>query len=167
MKRILLTVTLLLLAQGAAMANEAVFRKEIDACYKAMARALASKNLKVVDGYLASNYMQMDVQGRRVGRAEALRDIKETMDSMQSLSATYRLQKVTPQGSEAVVQFHYRFAGTAKPDASGKARRVVAEVPMRAIWVKSGKSWKMRLAEELKGAVVTVDGKRQEPNRAR
>jgi ketosteroid isomerase-like protein len=160
-------LTIVLTTTGALAANEAAVRKEIDACYSRMAKALGAKDLKTVMSYVAPDYTQISLRGGTAGRARMEADIRETMSSMTSLSASYAIQKLTTKGKEAIVNFRYRFTGTTKPDESGKPRRVSAEIPMRAVWISTAKGWKLRRMQELKGATVTLDGKRQDPHRSR
>jgi ketosteroid isomerase-like protein len=158
----MLAALALLLTSGAPAADEAAARKEIDACFGRMAKAFGAKDLKTLSSYMAPDYTQVNTRGRRMSRQQSLAGLKRMMDGMRSLAAAYRIRSVTLHGREAVVRFRYRYSGSTKPDRSGKKRHIIARIPMRAIWVRSGKSWKMRRAEELEGSSLTVDGHTRE-----
>jgi hypothetical protein len=168
MRRVKLFSALLVLASIQvtikAQAGAAV-RKELETSYASMAKALKEKDLQTLMSYLAGDYTQKGLTGTVANRRQVERDLKQTIDSMETLSATYKIISLAVGKNETTANILYSFSGLTKPDQDpqGRAHRVEFVSPMRATWTKLDQGWRLKRMEELKGGLLKVDGKPSKP----
>jgi hypothetical protein len=149
-------------------ADDVTARKEIEKAYAEIARGVQRKDTSVMTRYTTKDYRQKGLGGGYLSRTQAFADIKESFAAASSLSMKTTISQLAVAGNTAVARIRWTMTMKTKPelDSTRKIHTVVALVPLKHIWVKTPGGWRMKQAEELPGAAVTVDGKPQAPNRS-
>ena len=169
MRKMKLFSALLLLASIQITINAqndaAAVRKELESSYASMARALKEKDLQTLMSHLADDYTQKGLTGTIANRRKVESDLKQTMDSMETLNATYRIVTIVVGKNETIANIRYGFSGVTKTEADpgGRSHSVEFMSPMRAVWTKTEQGWRLKRMEELKGGLLKLDGKPSKP----
>jgi ketosteroid isomerase-like protein len=140
-------------------------RKELESSYASMARALKEKDLQTLMSHLADDYTQKGLTGKIKNRRQVESDLRQTMDSLETLNATYRIVTIVVGKNEAIANIHYGFSGVTKTDVdpAGESLSVEFISPMRAVWTKTERGWRLKRMEELKGGMLKLNGKPSKP----
>ena len=150
---------LLLAANAAAQSDTATLRRELEANYAKLAAALQAKDWRAALVWVASDYRQISPNGDVSDRGVLAADLEQTMEMMRTITASYRVLRVSANKEEVIATIRYSFAGETEPDPQGKRHRISLTAPMRATWVKTAQGWQLKRNEELPGAVALMDGK--------
>ena len=108
---------------------------------------------------MASDYRQISPAGDVSDRGVLAADLEQTMEVMRTITASYRILRVSANKEEVIATIRYTFAGETEPDPQGMRHRISLTAPMRATWVKTAQGWQLKRNEELPGAVALMDGK--------
>jgi len=145
----------------AAQENAAAVRRQLEASYSAIAKAMKDKDADKVLSYATSDYVQKLANGRTFNRAQFEEELKNTLGSMETLDLSYRITSVVVGKGEAIASVRYAFSGKSKveSDPLGKPHAIEFNASMQATWVKVNNHWRVKRNEELKGAQLKIDGR--------
>lgn len=130
-----------ILPAGADPTQEA--RKEIQAAYAGMDKAIGSRDTSAYAAYLDPNIVGIDQKGRETdGKAKTVQLLRQGFAVFHAAASKTEILTLTLQGDGAVVTTHstLSFSGARK----GRTFTVKGENTVRDFWIRSGGRWLLR-----------------------
>ena len=121
---------------------------------------MSAKNIQSLLQFLTPDFTQKNLDGKTADRKAARANFEAAMRAMKSLSAGFTIEKATSEKAGTLVTGKYLFAGMTNPKGQGeKPQQLALAFPMKTLWVKTSAGWRLKRMEQLKGGVVTMDGR--------
>lgn len=150
-------VLCLLTVSSLAHADEKAVKSILIANYAKFAAAFQKNDIEAMSNMLTQDYTTIQSDGNKIDRATVIAIFRQQRKSLLSTTMNSKIDKLTVQGSKAIVIVHIRTAGVIS-DAQGQHHTLVANAVSRDTWVKTGSSWKLK-SNEARKATAIMDGK--------
>jgi hypothetical protein len=137
------------------------FKKFIAAEELQMAQSFNRKDTKVYESALAADFKDTDkVKGQTYNKQQSLAQMKQVFTVAKSIKCSIKVVSAKAQGNTGIAVTAAHVVLVMNPmDSSGKAHTMVMDELQKETWVRVGKTWKLKMAEDVKPVKMTMDGK--------
>ncbi len=133
-------------------------RKTIQAAYAAENKAVENKDVKTMFVSYASDFTQTTKRGERLNLAGIKEAVPKVLVAAQKITDKTVLQKFSMKGSKASATVSRHTDLVILNPKTQKTMKIVVDAVSIDTWVKSGKTWKLKLSQG-QSEQQSVDGK--------
>jgi hypothetical protein len=146
---------------GDANADFAKFAKEMAPRAK---RAFEAKNVKFFESTAAPDFVDK-MMGQPMTRKQSMAEMKRMFDESKSIKADLKVLSTKASGNTGVAMTFGHMTIITKPTKQDpKSHKLVMDMWLKETWVRSGKTWKMKMIETAKPMKMMMDGKPMDPS---
>jgi hypothetical protein len=164
MKRTLVLLGAVALASFAvadANSDFAKFAKEMAPRAK---RAFETRNAKFFETTSAPDFVDK-MMGQPMTKKQSMAEMKRMFDECKSIKADLKVLSTKASGNTGVAMTFGHMTMITKPSKQDpKSHKIVMDMWLKETWIRSGKTWKMKMIESAKPMKMTMDGKPFDPS---
>lgn len=152
----ILVASLLLAGAAVVLADQ---KADLQKQYNGISAAVKKKDLKASMAYLTSDYVDIDIKGKKHSRKEFEALIKQQFQLPLKMSTfDIKVTKVTPKGADLVVENSSKLIFSITDPNTKKTHKLEQNSTSRDVWVKSKEKWLLKSSTTLTQK-RTIDGK--------
>lgn len=134
-------------------------KSDLQKRYDGLVAAVKKKDLKTCMSFVTADYVDVDVKGKKLKRAEFEQQIKAQFAQPVTVEAfTISVDKATAKGADVVAETTSKLTLSFMNPQTNKKSKVEQISTGRDVWTKSGGKWLLKQSTALKEK-RTLDGK--------
>jgi hypothetical protein len=143
------------------------FKKFLMATKPKVEKAFANKDLSFFEKSSTDDFSESH-GGQNMNKKDSMASLKQFFGMAKSISCKYDLVSASAKGNTGNAVMHSKMTAMIAPmamkgKAKAKAQKWVMESWESQVWVKSGKTWKLKTLGDAKPMKMSVDGKSMDP----